>query len=159
MNTFDPDAPWQVNVLLLAGFGLANVVVMAVTAWFTIRPTSRRVRTIEKSAKVTEYQTANEHETNLREDIDVVVASLEHLTEQVKLNRADAGLLHGEMRDARRDIVGIRTDARRDRREIAKLRQEFQQHISPPGEDEDEIESPASRGALVVKRGMSDAKN
>jgi len=120
--TIDPDAPWQVNALLV----VLVLVAVPVLGWLLNRPLNRKVERVAADARTAAEQTANTHTINLRDDLDEKVLGLARtlsiLADAQQAARDDVGGLHAEIRDARKDIAGIRDDARADRRAVTQVR-------------------------------------
>jgi len=120
--TIDPDAPWQVNALLV----VLVLVAVPVLGWLLNRPLNRKVERVAADARTAAEQTANTHSLNLRDDLDEKDArttrAISVLSDALQAIREDVGGLHSEIRDARQDIAGVRTDARADRRAVTQVR-------------------------------------
>ncbi len=102
--------PWWAWVLVV----LVTAASTAITTWLTGRRTRSDVAVIKD-------QVANTHESNLRVDIDGLGEKVDRLTTGLAQVRDDVGGVHSEIRDARNDIEGVRTDARRDRRRLWRI--------------------------------------
>lgn len=82
---------------------LVSPAILLVLGWIL----NRKINTVRDDTSATRYQVQNSHETNLREDLDAI--------------REDIGHVHGEVREARRDIGGLREDDTQQRRDIRSL--------------------------------------
>lgn len=80
-----------------------------------------------KRVSAIKEQVQNTHETNLRDDVDALSKLVRDGLQAV---RDDVGGLHSETRDLRKDVTGIRDDARHDRRELSRQRQALDQHLA-----------------------------
>lgn len=124
--TFDPDAPWIVNAVLIL---LVLGGVPALSTWLANRGTKRELRSVAADARTAAEQTANTHDTNLRDDLDQKVARIERglgsLADSQQATRDDVGGLHSEVRALRGDVNGVRADARQDRVSVAQVREDL----------------------------------
>jgi len=128
---------WALTVLVLA-------VVPTAMTWLMQRGTRRQVTATQAqvaqtnaSVGVIREQVQNTHTTNLRDELDGLVtqfgrveSAISDLTDGQAAMRDDIGGVHSEIRDVRRDVVGIRTDARRDRRALADQRTALDEHLA-----------------------------
>lgn len=103
-------APWWAWVLVV----VATAVASALTTWATNRRTRADVAVIRD-------QVANTHDSNFRDDVDELGLKVDRVVKGLEQVRQDVGGAHSEIRDARNDIDGVRTDARRDRRRLGRL--------------------------------------
>lgn len=90
----------QITVQIIATVGLV------VVAWIG----NRKLNRIGADAKEARNQTANTHETNLRDDLDDLHAGVREVTRQVREVYEDLQSVHGDVRGIRRDINGLRAD-------------------------------------------------
>lgn len=115
---------WLLGLLIIVG-------VPALVTWLTQRPMRHTLRQVAADTAATKDQTVNAHSEaefpNLRDEITemrtTITASLASL-------REDVGGLHSESRDLRNDVLGIRTDARRDRRKLSEQEKALDDHLA-----------------------------
>lgn len=140
-----PWLAWAVVVIVLAAIGsLPATITALVTRRDTKAELSRShetLRQVAEDAAASRSQTENEHVDaeypNLRDELTAVRNGLSEvragLTDLVTTSeriRDDLGGLHSETRDLRKDVTGIRTDARRDRRKLADQEQALDNHLA-----------------------------
>ncbi|AER48742.1 hypothetical protein SEA_EXPLOSIONERVOSA_32 [Mycobacterium phage ExplosioNervosa] len=118
---FNPDSNWE--VFMLCFVAACPVLAVVLPVWLTQRAHGKKLGDIKE-------QVANSHSTNLRDDIDRVLASVATLAEGL-------GDVKTDVRDARTDIADVRRDLRLEREERIngdRLRIEAQSiNISPGG--------------------------
>ncbi|AEK07305.1 hypothetical protein PBI_MYXUS_32 [Mycobacterium phage Myxus] len=118
---FNPDSNWE--VFMLCFIAAMPVLAVVLPVWLTQRNHGKKLGDIKE-------QVANSHNTNLRDDIDRVLASVATLAEGL-------GDVKVQVRDVKSDIGGIREDIRQERQERIngdRLRIEAQSiNISPGG--------------------------
>ena len=90
----------------------------------------RKLNKVGRDAKEARDQTANTHETNLRDDLDSqhasvieglkeVILDIRGLRDDHQATRKDIGILHGAIRGVVRDITGLRETDSQARSELA----------------------------------------
>jgi predicted nucleic acid-binding Zn-ribbon protein len=135
MIEFVPDAPWWASY----AFGVVLALIAAVP---TVMAT-RAKREARRAAVVTEeahaetqaqlgrvlHNVENSHRIGLRDDLDQKVGGIIDVLEAL---RSEVGGLHSDHRDTQKQIAhinknieGIRTEARRDRRRIGTVERNF----------------------------------
>lgn len=123
-----PDgSPWWLYLVQIGGWLLVTLG----SVWLMQRPLRRTLAGVATDAAATREQAENEHADaefpNLRDEITEIRVTL---TKSVGEIRDDIGGLHSETRDLRKDVTGIRTDARRDRRKLAEQEQALDDHLT-----------------------------
>ncbi|QBP30511.1 minor tail protein [Mycobacterium phage Charm] len=98
---FNPDNNWE--VALLAFVALCGMGGLVLPVWLTQRNHGKKLGDIKE-------QVANSHSTNLRDDIDRVIAAVASLTDTV-------GDVKYQVRDVKQDIGGLREELRFERQE------------------------------------------
>ncbi|QGJ90179.1 membrane protein [Mycobacterium phage SheaKeira] len=98
---FNPDNNWE--VALLAFIALCGMGGIVLPVWLTQRTHGKKLGDIKE-------QVANSHSTNLRDDIDRVIAAVAAVTETV-------GDVKFQLRDVKQDIGGLREELRFERQE------------------------------------------
>jgi hypothetical protein len=96
---FNPDTPWE--VALLAFISLCGVLTVVLPVWLGQRKHGRQLGEIRD-------QVSNDHDTNLRDDIDDLVSAVNRAIERV-------GDLKTDVSDVKRDIGGLREELRTER--------------------------------------------
>lgn len=117
-------------VILTAVPGVVSIVVSLISRRDTKRElqvTRDEVAIVRDGQNEALAQLKNTHKTNLREDIDDLVAIVRDGQAAI---RDDIGGLHSETRDLRQDVEGIRTDARRDRRRLTAQEKALDEHLA-----------------------------
>lgn len=116
----EPDAPWPINVALIA----LGLLVLALPTWLTQRGNRKRIASIE-------HQVYPNSDGSMADAVDRIEAAQAVQGDRLAAMADDVGGLHSEVRDLRadmttmrQDVSGIRTDGRRDRRDVAAVRQE-----------------------------------
>jgi len=117
----DPDAPWQLNLLVIILTSVITGSLAVLGAWLSTR---RRFLDQANSLEAIAHEVRPNSGSSMADATKRIEAAQFVMTEQVAGLREDLGGLHAEMRDVRQDIAGMRTDARHDRRDIAQVRQE-----------------------------------
>lgn len=102
--------PWWAWALV----AIVPAIASALASWAASRRTRQDVAVIR-------HQVTNTHESNFRDDVDELATKVDRLSEGLAAVRSDVGGVHSEVRDARLDIEGVRTDARRERRRLNAL--------------------------------------
>lgn len=123
-----PDStPWIVWLIAMIAVPMITGVVSIVITLITRRDTKadlaearEHLTATKTSVDQTLDQVQNTHSSNLRADLDEKFAQV----------REDIGGLHSETQDLRRDVTGIRTDARRDRRKLSDQEEVLEAHIA-----------------------------
>lgn len=125
----------QVYVQLIATFGLVVVALIG----------NRKLNRIGADAKEARDQTANTHDTNLRDDLDELRNRQATLGDELKSQQAtlgsDLGLVmetfkavHDDVRGIRHDINGLREDngeiRRKQRMDASRARRDLRDHIA-----------------------------
>ncbi|AOZ61271.1 minor tail protein [Mycobacterium phage DarthPhader] len=96
---FNPDTPWE--VALLAFIALCGLGGTVLPVWLNQRKHGRQLGEIKN-------QVSNDHSTNLRDDIDELVAAVRQAISDVKDVKTD-------VRDVKGDISGLREELRTER--------------------------------------------
>lgn len=94
-----------ITVQLIASVGALLVAVVGLIGG------NRKLRSIGADAAEARNQTANTHDTNLRDDIDA-------MRREVAGVKSDVSEVHDELRGVRRDINGLRQDDGEIRRQM-----------------------------------------
>lgn len=96
---FNPDTPWE--VALLGFIALCGLLGTVMPVWLAQRKHGRAIGEIKD-------QVSNDHSTNLRDDIDELVAAVRQVTQGL-------GDLKTDVRDVKQDIGGLREELRTER--------------------------------------------
>jgi chromosome segregation ATPase len=129
---------WLLAIIATPLLGAAASIVVALITRRDTKADIAEVKTHQAATKDiadrTLEQVQNTHPQNLRDDLDEKFASIEakvdSLAGDVAGVRDDLGGMHSETRDLRKDVTGIRTDARRDRRKLADQEQALDEHLA-----------------------------
>ncbi|MFD7247929.1 DUF2746 domain-containing protein [Streptomyces massasporeus] len=121
----------------LAGYiviGVVVVLVAAIGGWSTLRG-SKALRQVSGDVGAVRSQVENDHDSNMRDDLDRAIRLMESNAATTKLISEQIGEVHRHLTAHGRDIGGLRTeigglrgelrderdDRREDRRELERL--------------------------------------
>lgn len=143
-------APWWAWLTWLGAIAIVPLITGAVSITVTLisrrdtkaelAATNAHVAEAKQATDLTLGEVKNTHTTNLREDLDEKFAALgDRLSQVITAQgglRDDLGGVHSEVRDVRSqqddmrgDILGIRSDGRKDRRRIAAQERQLSRHV------------------------------
>jgi len=98
---------------------LAGVVVALLN-----RPVRRTLKIVAADAREARQQTANTHDTNLRDDLDAMRSDIGEV-------RRSTGVVRRELRGVRRDVGSLQEDVAEVREEQRSVRRRLDEHLDP----------------------------
>lgn len=100
-----PDAPWWANLALLMTGVVGVLLVGTVPAWLAFRATRGGQEEIKRTVSVVRDQVANSHGTNLRDDLDKVLAAVGAVQDGQRRHDVEIARLYDTTRDAQRAVT------------------------------------------------------
>lgn len=68
------------------------------------RELRNRIEVVAEDARIVKHQTQNTHDTNLRDDLDMVLRTVARVEDNQHETRRDVARLHHDLRDLRRHV-------------------------------------------------------